>query len=80
MGFPYLPDGSRYPDPPEATRTGRENACILYCTACDWELDGGSSACANVCGKCGKRDLRYVRYERGVEDTLARSVIEEHRK
>jgi hypothetical protein len=57
------------------TPTGRENACILYCVACDWERDDAGAACANICPKCETYGLRFVRYGRGTEEREARKVI-----
>ena len=36
---------------------------LLYCERCDWERDsGGGIICANVCPKCEKHGLYYIRF------------------
>jgi hypothetical protein len=55
--------------------TGRENAQAWYCPKCRWSKET-TGVPVNECGNCGRYGLRFVIWERGVEDEAARLVIE----
>lgn len=54
--------------------TGREDATIYWCQRCGWHKPV-SGAMANECGNCGRRGLRFIRYEAGVENAEVEAII-----